>query len=410
MSVLYVIPLCVAARHAVLPLADRLHVRVSSPATATCSREGRRLGATVSTSGGSEVEREPWIHVLGQANTGASADACRRPRGARGRSRSAARAGRPATSSPMADAVGAAAARGRPMAGMPVEQRQVVHGDDRRRLAILGQPRVEPRQALRAEGAVDAAGIAWCRRRRAAADRSASRSGSPRSVPAAPAGAGSSCAQASRSSWLPASTCTGMVSGDSSSRTRSYSLAEPCSVRSPLTRTAPGAGSSAATSRTAAASRARARVVVVADVRVAQLGEQERARQPSRRRGVGQVAPDVADVEPARDLARAVGDVQVDARDEPGARARADRDVRAELEALAVVGDAVGVRLAAARQLGDVLAPGEPELVGGLAQRARRSRRGRRTARRARRGAAACRGRRPGAGTGCRPPPRGRRA
>ena len=78
----------------------------------------------------------------------------------------------------------------------------------------------------------------------------------------------------------------------------------------------------------------------------------------------------MADVEPARHLARPVGDVQVDARDEAGARARADGDVRAELEALAVVGHRVGVRLAAARQLGDVLAPGEAELVGGLAQRA----------------------------------------
>ena len=32
---------------------------------------------------------------------------------------------------------------------------------------------------------------------------------------------------ASRSSWLPPSTCTGIVSAESSSRTRSYSCAQP---------------------------------------------------------------------------------------------------------------------------------------------------------------------------------------
>ena len=62
----------------------------------------------------------------------------------------------------------------------------------------------------------------------------------------------------------------------------------------------------------------------------------------------------MADVEPARDVARAVGDVQVDARDEPGARARADGDVRPELEARAVVDDACSVGVAAAGELGDV--------------------------------------------------------
>jgi hypothetical protein len=62
--------------------------------------------------------------------------------------------------------------------------------------------------------------------------------------------------------------------------------------------------------------------------------------------------------------------VQVDAGDEAGARPGADGHVGAELHALAVVGDRVGVGLAAAGQLGDVLAPGQPEVLGGLAERA----------------------------------------
>ena len=78
-----------------------------------------------------------------------------------------------------------------------------------------------------------------------------------------------------------------------------------------------------------------------------------RASSPSGRR-VGQVAADVADVDAARHLARAVGDVEVDARDEAGARARAERDVRAEVEARAVVGDDVVLGVAGAGELGDV--------------------------------------------------------
>src|SRR6478752_7053229 len=94
------------------------------------------------------------------------------------------------------------------------------------------------------------------------------------------------------------------------------------------------------------------------------------ARTPSARSRVRQVAADVADVEAARDGARAVGDVEVDAGDEAGARPRPDRDVRAQLQALAVVGDRVLVGLAAARELADVALPREPEVAGGLAERA----------------------------------------
>ena len=54
-------------------------------------------------------------------------------------------------------------------------------------------------------------------------------------------------------------------------------------------------------------------------------------RDHSARGRVRQVAADVADVEAARDVAGAVGDVEVDPGDEARARPRADRDVRAEV-------------------------------------------------------------------------------
>src|SRR5438105_13783060 len=83
-------------------------------------------------------------------------------------------------------------------------------------------------------------------------------------------------------------------------------------------------------------------------------------------RGIRKMAPDVPDVEAAGHAARAVGNVEVDAGDEAGARAGADGDVGAELERVAVVGDGVGVRPAVAGQLGDARAPVEAELLGGL--------------------------------------------
>src|SRR4051795_1291853 len=85
--------------------------------------------------------------------------------------------------------------------------------------------------------------------------------------------------------------------------------------------------------------------------------------------GVRQVSADVADVEAAGYAAGAVGDVEVDAGDEAGARARADRDVRAEAEGVAVVGDVVGVRPAVACQLGDAGAPLQPLPLRGLQER-----------------------------------------
>src|SRR4051794_31682707 len=94
-----------------------------------------------------------------------------------------------------------------------------------------------------------------------------------------------------------------------------------------------------------------------------------RAAVASARRRVRQVAADVTDVDAARDGAGAVGDVEVDPRDEAGTRAGADRDVRAELDALAVDRGRVRVRVAAARDLADVLAPGEPELLRGDGER-----------------------------------------
>src|SRR3954454_13810369 len=85
------------------------------------------------------------------------------------------------------------------------------------------------------------------------------------------------------------------------------------------------------------------------------------AGRPGLRRRVRQVAADVADVQAARDVARAVGDMQVDPGDEAGARAGADRDVRAEVEARAVVDGRVAVGVAVAGELGDVGAPGQAE-------------------------------------------------
>ena len=109
----------------------------------------------------------------------------------------------------------------------------------------------------------------------------------------------------------------------------------------------------------------------------------------------------MADVEAARDVAGAVGDVEVDPGDEAGAGPGADRDVRAEVDAPAVDRRRVGVRVAAAGDLADVLAPLEPEVLRGRGRATSRTRPGRRRARPGGPGAAARRGCRPGGGTGC---------
>src|SRR3954469_5829785 len=61
--------------------------------------------------------------------------------------------------------------------------------------------------------------------------------------------------------------------------------------------------------------------------------------------------------------------MQVDAGDEARSRAGADPDMRAEVDAPAVDARRVGVRVAAARDLADVLAPGEAELLRGDGER-----------------------------------------
>ena len=54
----------------------------------------------------------------------------------------------------------------------------------------------------------------------------------------------------------------------------------------------------------------------------------------------------------------------------PAPEPEPEGDVGPQLETLAVVGDRVGVGVAAARQLGHALAPCQPELFGRLAERA----------------------------------------
>ena len=79
------------------------------------------------------------------------------------------------------------------------------------------------------------------------------------------------------------------------------------------------------------------RTLLVVDARCAASRRTGRARARTwsiarSGRRVGQVPADVADVEPARHVAVAVGDVEVDAGDEARAGARAEREVRAEVE------------------------------------------------------------------------------
>ena len=75
---------------------------------------------------------------------------------------------------------------------------------------------------------------------------------------------------------------------------------------------------------------------------------------------------DVPDVDPARDVATAVGDVQVDPRDEAGPGAGPERDVRAEVELVPVMGDDVVACEARPGELGDARLPRQAGLLGRL--------------------------------------------
>ena len=155
------------------------------------------------------------------------------------------------------------------------QQRRMVHGHDGRRLAVLGQARVEPGQALGAQAALDAARIAWCRRRRGAAGRSAPRSGSR--SPSRRRAPGSSRAAPSRSSWLPPSTWTGMASADEQLAHALVLVREPVLGEVAADEDRAGRGSSGGhVAHRVGEHPLGLRVVVVADVRVAELDEQER--------------------------------------------------------------------------------------------------------------------------------------
>ena len=130
----------------------------------------------------------------------------------------------------------------------------------------------------------------------------------------------------------------------------------------------------------------------------------ERAGRSGRR--VRQVPPDVADVQPARDVARAVRDVEVDPGDEPGSGAGADarragRGRGARRRGPPCSGRGGGCGRARRRRSATSGRGRSPP------RRATcRSRTGRRRARPGGRGARARRGCRPGGGTGCRRPTR----
>ena len=239
--------------------------------------EGRRLGARPQLAGGlAKVEQASCIQVLGHANT-AHPPSVPTPRDGRGRPRSAhvreggdelverrrgRRRGRPSAS----------------MAGMPVSSGGWCMATMVGRLAVLGQARVEPRQALVAETRP--------RRGRARvvstgdeAQRTAARRVAVVLARALGVGERQREARAQRLAIV-------VVAAEHvhRHRQRREQLAHalvlaarcPCSVRSPLTRTAPGAGPARPRRRTASASIRSGCVVVVADVRVAQLDEEER--------------------------------------------------------------------------------------------------------------------------------------
>ena len=123
-------------------------------------------------------------------------------------------------------------------------------------------------------------------------------------------------------------------------------------------------------------------------------------------RRVRQVAPDVPDVQPAREVAGAVRDVEVDPGDEARRRSpsrwrRAGRGRAARRRGPPCSGRGGGCGRAPRRRSarsGRGRSPPRPARC--------RSRTGRRRARRGGRGARACRGCRPGGGTGCRRPTR----
>ncbi len=129
----------------------------------------------------------------------------------------------------------------------------MVHRDHGRRRAVGRRARRRASPSARRPGGRRPGRGRPCRTPRAAAIRprpctARSRAGR------APGRASSAAASASRSSWFPGMTCTGMASGASSSRTRSYSAGAPCWARSPVTTTASGAGSRPAIAATIAAS------------------------------------------------------------------------------------------------------------------------------------------------------------
>ena len=122
----------------------------------------------------------------------------------------------------------------------PGHERRVVHRDKGRRRH--GRPRARPRASpsARRTGGRRPGPARSCRRRPAAAGRCAARVLHERGRAVAAKGP-SAARSASRSSWFPGRTCTGIRSGASSSRTRSYSAGAPWWARSPVTTTASGA-------------------------------------------------------------------------------------------------------------------------------------------------------------------------
>ena len=205
--------------------------------------------------------------MLGQVKTGQPAGRSRAPRGARGPRRP------PHVRMPGEDLAQRRVIGGRQADRVPGrdadQQRRMVHGEtvgvsrSSARRASIQARRSAPRRPSTRPGSVVSA-------RRGAAGRTAPCSGSRRRPPRPGKLArrlrGRRGCRRGRGPASPART--------SSSRTRSYSCARPCSVRSPLTRTAPGAGMAATRAprrRTSARAPRRRR-----DVRVAQLDEEER--------------------------------------------------------------------------------------------------------------------------------------
>ena len=153
-----VMTLCVAVRHALLPRRrSGCTWETQLAGDGDVQPEGRRLGHDRDARGLGEVEHE----LQPRARAGEHRRirrACRRRRDGRGRPRSRPRAERRRR----ARRWPTRSARGRPsasMAGMPVSSGRwcmaTIVGVSR----LLGQPRLQPRQALGAERAVVAAGI-----------------------------------------------------------------------------------------------------------------------------------------------------------------------------------------------------------------------------------------------------------